>query len=313
MDPIMLQAALRYASAGYPVLPMRPGQKAPLIKGGAHAASTNPDRIRGWWRRWPRADVALACGERAGFDALDVDRQHDGNVALVRLLDRYGDELPETSRQLTPSGGFHLLFRHRPGLKNRSGGQGDVPPGLDCRTTGAQIRTAPTAGYRWQQIMSLEALPPWPEWLARLYLEREVSPPVDDGPAYSRSSSPEQLGQAESYLARALDGIGKDIAAASPGAQQATLNGGAFRAGRLLAALPVITTDDVVDDLVKAGLAMANETGRPPWRLAEVERTVRRAINDGLKHGPADVPVFEARPRARNSTAHRSKVTDGAS
>lgn len=201
---VILEAALVYAERAMPVVPMRPGEKAPLIKGGAHAASVDHETIISWWKRWPNADIALACGAEAGFDALDVDKQHGGIEALTRLLDHRGVRLAPTSVQLTPSGGCHLLFQHRPDLKNRSGGQGDAPPGLDCRTNGAMIRTAPTVGYRWLNVVKREGLPPWPDWLAAFY--QDVSPSADDL-ARPRHVAPKHRGQAELYFARAIEGM----------------------------------------------------------------------------------------------------------
>ena len=119
--PLMLEAALGYAELGIAILPMRTDEKIPLTRHGSRDASRDPGQISRWWRRWPTADLSLASGMISGFDALDVDRQHGGIEALAGLIDHHGP-LPETSRQQTPSGGFHLLFRHRPGLKNRSGG-----------------------------------------------------------------------------------------------------------------------------------------------------------------------------------------------
>jgi len=162
---IICRAALRYAEGGVPVVPIVPGKKYPLTEHGVHDASTDAATIEAWWRRWPRADLALACGERSGFDVLDVDQQHGGVESFAKLIDTFG-AIPKTARQLTPSGGFHLLFRHQPGLKNRSGGQGGAPLGLDCRTTGAMIRTVPTQGYQWIMVLPSADLPRWPDWLA---------------------------------------------------------------------------------------------------------------------------------------------------
>ncbi len=288
---LTLEAALGYAELGIAVLPILSGRKTPLTRHGSRDASRDPRQISRWWRRWPTADLALACGAISSFDALDVDRQHGGIEALAGLIDCHGP-LPETSRQQTPSGGFHLLFRHRPGLKNRSGGQGNAPHGLDCRTSGAMIKAAPAAGYRWTQFLDPAALPPWPDWLATFYLD-------DEGRDAARLELPAivltlaQADQATRYVAGAMAGIAEEIAGAGPGCQQATLNGASFRAGRLHAAAPVLSLDEMVEALAAAGLAMANQPDRRPWRRAEIEQIVRRAVDDGRRAGPARLPVFE--------------------
>ena len=45
-----LDAALRYAAEGLPVLPVVPRGKQPAIKGGFHAATTNPATVDRYWR-----------------------------------------------------------------------------------------------------------------------------------------------------------------------------------------------------------------------------------------------------------------------
>ena len=289
---LMLEAALGYAELGIAVLPMRTGEKMPLTRHGSRDASQDPGQISRWWRRWPKADLALACGAISGFDALDVDRQHGGIEALAGLIDRYGP-LPETSRQQTPSGGFHLLFRHRPGLKNRSGGQGSAPLGLDCRTSGAMIKAAPAPGYRWTRFLDPGSLPPWPDWLAAFYLDDEGRDTARFEPPAIALATPAQADQAARYVAGAIAGIAEEIACAVPGCQQATLNGASFRAGRLHAAAPTLSLDEIAETLVAAGLAMANQPGRRPWRRAEVERIIRRALDDGRQAGPARLSMFE--------------------
>jgi hypothetical protein len=92
-----LHAALAYAERGIPVLPLHhpvvrapvaPGAlavvgcscgspacgsvgKHPLAERGRDDATTDPDRLAWWWRRFPLANVGLATG--VAFDVLDVD------------------------------------------------------------------------------------------------------------------------------------------------------------------------------------------------------------------------------------------------
>lgn len=289
---IMLDAALRYATIGIPVVPIWPGGKAPCTDHGVREASTDSRQIKRWWRQWPRADLALACGADAGFDALDVDQQHGGIQKLNELIAIHGP-VPGTGKQRTPSGGFHLLFEHQPGLKNRSGGQGEAPLGLDCRTTGGMIKTAPTAGYHWILVPMLGQLPPWPDWLADFYREREAASMAGGARTGQMIACPEYVSQALRYAIRAIDGIAGEIAAAKPGCQEPTLNGASFRAGRLCAAVPGLAADAVIQHLIDAGLAMENEPGRRPWTRLEIERTVRRGFDDGQRRGPADLPAFQ--------------------
>jgi Bifunctional DNA primase/polymerase, N-terminal len=93
-----LTAALAYAVAGWPPFPTRPddpscpggkdcGCKAPFPgTRGCLDASTDPDVIRAWWRRWPTANVSVATGA-PGPDVLDVDVKPDGDGWAAFNLD----------------------------------------------------------------------------------------------------------------------------------------------------------------------------------------------------------------------------------
>ena len=93
LTTIILDAALRYAGIGLSVVPIRPGEKAPYTEHGVRDATTSITQIKRWWQRWPKADIALACGAASGFDVLDVDRQH-GGICLL-----YTSPSPRDKRQ----------------------------------------------------------------------------------------------------------------------------------------------------------------------------------------------------------------------
>ncbi len=70
----LLEAALRYAAWGLPVLPLVPAGKFPigyLAPRGCHSASTNPKQIEWWWSRSPHANVGIATG--TVIDVFDLD------------------------------------------------------------------------------------------------------------------------------------------------------------------------------------------------------------------------------------------------
>lgn len=74
--------ALTYAARGWPVLPA--DGKVPLTAHGVKDASTDPTVVEGWWRRWPNANVAIACGA-PGPQVLDVDDLDAARGVLGRL------------------------------------------------------------------------------------------------------------------------------------------------------------------------------------------------------------------------------------
>jgi hypothetical protein len=111
IDPdAVLATALDLATKGRPVFPCVPGEKRPLTRHGLHDATTDPDRIRAWWRRWPTANLAVPTGP-ASVDVLDVDVHADGTgYPAFNRLKRAGLLAGYTTVVTTPSGGLHLYF-----------------------------------------------------------------------------------------------------------------------------------------------------------------------------------------------------------
>jgi energy-coupling factor transporter ATP-binding protein EcfA2 len=124
-----LQAALDLAKVGIKVFPVTP-DKDPLAKWKTEA-TTNPKKIRAWWRWQPDAMPAFATGEESGIDVLDLDRK-DGKDGF-KALDALGIDPASLSWVIveTASGGWHLYFARKPGLRC-SVGQGDLA-GVDVR------------------------------------------------------------------------------------------------------------------------------------------------------------------------------------
>jgi hypothetical protein len=159
-----LEAALAWAARGVRVLPIQRAGKAPLTRHGLHDASTDPDVLRGWWSRWPGANVAIATGA-PGVDVLDVDvrGQRSGWAALRKLRD--GGVLPAGAPLArTPSSGMHLYFV---GTDQRNGSLHEQQ--LDFRATGGYVLVPPSyvdtglyAGfYRWERTGKPNARLDW--------------------------------------------------------------------------------------------------------------------------------------------------------
>src|SRR5260221_12533215 len=87
---ILLDAALAYAAQGIPVFPLAPGMKVPAISKdeggrGFHDATTDTERIRRWWKRWPRANIGIPTGSASGWVVIDIDPRHGGDRSLAAL------------------------------------------------------------------------------------------------------------------------------------------------------------------------------------------------------------------------------------
>jgi len=112
----ILDAALAYAAAGWPVFPCAAGGKVPAIPksaggNGVLDATTDPGAIRAWWAERPGANIGIATGA-PGPDVLDIDVDPDrsgfralGELRAAGLLDGYGPMIR------TRSGGVHVYFR----------------------------------------------------------------------------------------------------------------------------------------------------------------------------------------------------------
>jgi hypothetical protein len=71
-------SALWYATKlGWPVFPLKPRGKKPVTAHGFKDATTDPDRVRDWWKQTPDANIGVPTGATpdggCGFDVMDVD------------------------------------------------------------------------------------------------------------------------------------------------------------------------------------------------------------------------------------------------
>jgi hypothetical protein len=137
-----------------------------------------PDRIAGWWRRWPDANVGIVTGIVSGLAVVDVDPRNGGDVSL-RDLERQHGLLPVTSEAVTGGGGRHLFFHI-----DRTQASAVLGPGLELKADGGMVVAPPSRHasgrrYRWRPGGTPDDLvpAPLPERIAAI--DDAVSP-VDD-------------------------------------------------------------------------------------------------------------------------------------
>ena len=169
----LVAAALEYASRGWPVHPLKPRAKQPLLKHGLLDASTDPETVQAWWRKWPDANIGLRTG--VAFDVLDVDGDL-GRAAMVAMAPGYKHPGPvgKTGK------GFHLLF-HVSGARNTAA----KVPGLDFRGQNGYIAAAPSIhplghAYQWARDGELPEPTDWLHWV--LKPKRTTEPRKDFDP-----------------------------------------------------------------------------------------------------------------------------------
>jgi putative DNA primase/helicase len=167
----------RALGADLPVHPVRPRGKVPILKDWPNRASTDPERIKAWWRRWPRANVGIACGGKARLLVLDVDPSA-GGVESVRALKREHGEFPRTLQASTARDGRHLYFFVPAGREMPGNSAGLLGLGIDTRGQGGQVVAPPSTvlqtlpdgrrhfgSYRWLNRDEGAWIQPAPDWL----------------------------------------------------------------------------------------------------------------------------------------------------
>ncbi|HVL07031.1 MAG TPA: bifunctional DNA primase/polymerase [Acidimicrobiales bacterium] len=248
-----LAAALAYAAAGWPVLPVAASAKLPLPRHGVHDVSVDAAQIRRWWRRWPDAGVGIATGARSGLAVVDVDVKADGRASLAGLRAGRGS-LPFTMLAYTGGGGFHLYYRQPPGLRvpNTVGRLPNVEgplPGIDLRGDGGYVVAPPTVHasgrpYRWASRQPDEPAP-LPRWL----WPPPPRPPAAGPPGIPRRSGASLYGMAA--LGAETDAVRRLV----EGQRNHGLNRAAFCLGTLVAG-GELAEDLVHRELLAAALAV---------------------------------------------------------
>lgn len=137
----LLDAALGYARAGWPIVPLECGAKKPhVITGRNHAvaATCDIDQITAWWTRWADAGIGVVCAA-GGFVVIDVDGE-EGRESL----NAHPGPFPLTTCATSGRSGYgsHLYYRVPPGQ--------EVPrsrllaPGLELKAAGNLVVAPPS-------------------------------------------------------------------------------------------------------------------------------------------------------------------------
>jgi hypothetical protein len=163
----LLEHALAYAARGWLVIPLheitdahgcscsdadcKSQGKHPRGGNGSHHGTTDSEKIRSWWERWPSANVGICTGPESGIFVVGPDGPA-GVKALGDLQAEFG-ELPETPRVRTGGGGQHWYFKWPAGggISNRRNHNG-LP--IDVRGEGGYVVAPPSRNlqgwYCWE-------------------------------------------------------------------------------------------------------------------------------------------------------------------
>jgi Bifunctional DNA primase/polymerase, N-terminal len=243
-DPVaaMLNAALDLASQGWALFPCHwsgPRAKSPLTVHGHLDASRDPEVIRAWWTRWPKAMIGAPVPE--SLAVIDGDPRNGGKAAVLER----GGPLPPTLTVWSGrgDGGRHLYFRRPAGPLTST----RLPAGFDLKVAGYLIMPPsihPVSGqpYRWEH-RPVASMPP--------HLRELLRPPPPP-----KRTRPRKPGTGE-HLVRFVDGL-----------QEGNRNRGLFWAARCA------VEGGVLDDLGESLVSAAVRCGLPE---VEARRTVGSA------------------------------------
>ncbi len=140
MENLLLESALKYISIGWHIFPIVPGKKNPLTKSGVNDACCDCDTARLWWKKWPNANIGLACGKKSGVYVIDVDLDEEKGINGYESLKEF-PPLPETVKQDTPRGGFHAFYRTDNPPRNKN----NFRHGIDIRGDGYYVLLSPSS------------------------------------------------------------------------------------------------------------------------------------------------------------------------
>jgi Bifunctional DNA primase/polymerase, N-terminal/AAA domain/Primase C terminal 1 (PriCT-1) len=217
-------AALWYAkNLGFPVFPVhypklgRDGRlwcscgkadcankaKHPLTPNGLKDATTDPAQIDSFWKRDPRANVAVAIPP--DIVGLDIDPRHGGDASLAELEAVRGP-FPETARVLTGGGGSHIYGRVPPSVQISNNNTGKLGTGIDIKAFGGYLLLPPSLHisnrvYEWELTLRINdvGIADWPQWLINA-----ISQPTNSQNSGQRFELPDKIrdGTRNEYLFR---------------------------------------------------------------------------------------------------------------
>jgi hypothetical protein len=184
----LVEAALKYAGLGWPVFPVwwpenggcacgkpdcsKPGKHplGKLVPKGRNNATTDAEIIRGWWKKYPQANVDIVTGPESGLLAVDVDPRNGGEEAWKKITAEVGT-LPLTPTARTGGGVWHYVLQY-PGNTVKSAALSQYP-GIDIKSKGGSIVAPPSlhiSGQRYSWQIPPGSTPPvqCPQWLISL-------------------------------------------------------------------------------------------------------------------------------------------------
>ena len=141
---VYLNAALKYSKMGYSVIPIKKDKKPYVKWTDFQYKKADELQIKKWWQKHPEANIGIITGAISMLTVIDAD----SDLGLQSLNEFISDSLTIPTVK-TPKG-YHLYFKHAPGLSNGT----RVITDTDLRTDGGYVIAPPSTNgkgksYNW--------------------------------------------------------------------------------------------------------------------------------------------------------------------
>lgn len=157
----LLEQALAYSRLNWSVIPIKPGEKRPLVKWEKYQHErADIDLIKSWWTFYPYANIGIVTGQVSGIIVVDIDSL-EGHRAYIALFGKI-----HCTVQQNTGNGCHLIFKHPGNQEYRT-----IPriyTDIDIKADGGYILVPPSihpngSQYRWVVSPHLSNLSKLPE------------------------------------------------------------------------------------------------------------------------------------------------------
>ncbi len=151
-----------YAKGGTPEEKYKDAKKSLILWAQYQKQRPTEDEIKGWFKKWPHANIGIVTGVISGIAVVDID---EPEIAKESLQDLIPDSIVMPVAN-TPSGGQHYYFKcPDEKLSNNT----RTIPGCDLRANGGYVVAVPSTNgnggeYTWHDGLSIHdvALPELP-------------------------------------------------------------------------------------------------------------------------------------------------------
>lgn len=220
----ILEVAKEYLEKGYSIIPIKEGDKKPLVKWQEYQSrKATLDEVASWYRSGS-GSIGIVTGRISNLTVVDVDPRHGGDSS-VEALGITGHTV------CTGGGGRHWYYRYCLGLASNSAGS---LPGVDVRSEGGYVLAPPskTVGvysFRDSVIPRNTDLQPVPETVIKALAKRSYEQSgIKQVPRSQNTAG--AIGKRGLHLEHVHEGSRNNAAAATAGAiisyYQPTYNNG---------------------------------------------------------------------------------------